>query len=84
MVVPNEPPGRHPTTRPVTATMVAHTTAVSRSANERPTRTAGRHMGSVRNRSMTPVLRSVLRPTAVPMAEVVRLRASRPAMAKSA
>ena len=33
---------------------------------------------------MTPVLRSVLSPTAVPIEEVVRLRASSPAMAKLA
>jgi len=64
--------------------MAAQTTAVRRSARERPTRTAGRHIGNVRNRSMTPVLRSVLKPTAVPIEEVVRLRASRPAMAKLA
>ena len=32
---------------------------------------------------MTPLFRSVLRPTAVPIAEVVRFSASRPAMAKS-
>ncbi len=70
-------------TRPVTATMSAHRAAVDRSARDRPTRTAARHMGRVRKRSMTPVLRSVLKPTAVPMAEVVRFSASRPAMAKS-
>ena len=63
--------------------MTAQMAAVNRSATERPTSTAGRHMGRVRKRSMTPVLRSVLSPTAVPMAEVVRFRASRPAMAKS-
>ena len=40
-------------------------------------------MGRVRKRSMTPLLRSVLSPTAVPIADVVRFSASRPAMAKS-
>ena len=40
-------------------------------------------MGRVRNRSITPVDRSVLSPTAVPMAEVVRFNSSSPAMAKS-
>jgi len=40
-------------------------------------------MGRVRKRSMTPLLRSLLSPTAVPIAEVVRFSASRPAMAKS-
>ncbi len=78
------PPGRQPTTSPVTATMAAQTTAVDRSASDRPTRTAGRHIGSVRKRSITPVLRSVLNPTAVPIEDVVRLRASSPAMAKLA
>jgi hypothetical protein len=61
------------------ATQIA---AVSRSASERPTSTAGRHIGSVLKRSITPVPRSSLRPTAVPIAEVVRLSASRPAIAK--
>jgi len=40
-------------------------------------------MGRVRKRSMTPLLRSLLSPIAVPIAEVVRFSASRPAMAKS-
>ena len=66
------------------ATMAAHRAAVSRSANDRPTSTAGRHIGSVRNRSMAPVERSVLSPTAVPIDDVVRLSASSPAIAKSA
>ena len=35
-------------------------------------------MGRDRKRLMTPVLRSVLSPTAVPMAEVVRFRAKQP------
>ena len=52
--------------------------------DRRPTSTAGRHIGSVRNRSITPLFRSVLRPTAVPMDEVVRFSASSPAIAKSA
>ena len=52
--------------------------AVKRSVIERPTRTAGRHIGSVRKRSMMPPLRSLLSPTAVPMAEVVKLSASMP------
>ena len=68
---------------PVTATMAVHTQAVRMSAIDRPTSTAARHMGRVRNRSMTPVDRSVLSPTAVPMAEVVRFNMSMPAMAKS-
>ena len=60
-----------------------HSVADSTSEIDRPTSTADRHMGRVRNRSMTPVVRSVLSPTAVPMAEVVRFKASRPARAKS-
>jgi len=65
----------------VSATITVQSTAVIRSASDRPTSTAGRHIGSVRNRSMTPVERSVLSPTAVPIEDVVRLSASRPAMA---
>src|SRR5437763_5456833 len=65
--------GRQPMTRPVRATMSAHRAAVDRSARDRPTRTAARHMGRVRKRSMTPLLRSVLSPTAVPIAEVGRV-----------
>jgi hypothetical protein len=42
------------------ATIEAQRVAVSGSASERPTRTAGRHIGSVLRRSMTPSLRSVL------------------------
>ena len=52
--------------------MATHRVADRMSETERPTSTAARHMGSVRNRSMTPVVRSVLKPTAVPMADVVR------------
>ena len=73
--------GRHPMTSPVTPTIAEHSTAVSRSARDRPTRTAGCHMGSPRNRSMTPVCRSVERPTAVPIADVVRFIATSPAIA---
>ena len=63
--------------------MAAQIVAVSRSASDRPTRTDGRHIGSVRKRSMTPLFRSLLSPTAVPIEDVVRFSASRPAMAKS-
>ena len=44
----------------------AQTRRSSRSATERPTSTAGRHMGRVRNRSITPLLRSVLKPDGGP------------------
>ena len=57
--------------------------AVSTSAKLRAASTAGRHMASVLKRSITPLPRSLLRPTAVPIAEVVRFIASRPAIAKS-
>ncbi len=67
----------------MSATIAVQSAAVSRSASERPTSTAGRHIGSVRKRSITPVERSVLSPTAVPIDEVVRFSASRPAIAKS-
>ena len=50
---------------------------------DRPTSTDDRDMGRVRNRSITPVVRSVLRPTAVPTLDVVRLSVSSPAIAKS-
>ncbi len=63
--------------------MSAQIIAVRMSASERPTSTAGRHIGSVRKRSITPLERSVLRPTAVPIAEVVRFIASRPAIANA-
>ena len=76
-------PGRQPTTMPVTATMAAHTTDVRKSAAERPTNTAERHMGSVRKRSIMPSCRSVLNPIAVPMVEVVRFSARIPASRKS-
>ncbi len=65
-------------------TKKAHITAVNRSVSDRPTSTAGRHMGSDRKRSIIPPLRSLLSPTAVPIAEVVRLSASMPAIAKLA
>ena len=63
--------------------MVAHKTDVRKSATERPTSTAERHMGSVRKRSIMPSCRSVLSPTAVPMVEVVRFSARMPASRKS-
>src|ERR1700677_124851 len=72
---------RQPMASPVSATMVVQTAALSRSATDRPARTAERHMGRVRNRSITPVDRSVLIPTAGPMAEVVRFNSSSPEMA---
>ena len=68
----------------MTQTNKVQSIAVRRSVSDRPTRTAGRHIGSERKRSMMPPFRSLLSPTAVPMAEVVRLRASMPAMAKLA
>ena len=74
---------RHPMARPVRATMVTHKAADMTSATDRPTRMADRHMGRVRNRSITPSCRSVLNPTAVPMTDVVRFKVSRPARAKS-
>ena len=58
--------------------------AVSTSVTDRPTRTAAGHIGSVRKRSTMPVLRSTVKPTAVPMLDVVRLRSSNPASAKLA
>ena len=76
--------GRHPTTRPAMATMVTHSEAVSRSATERPTSTAERHIGSMRKRSIAPVVRSVLNPTAVPIADVVKFININPAIAKLA
>ena len=63
--------------------MVTHRAAARTSEADLPTSTAARHMGSVRNRSMTPVLRSVLKPTAVPIADVVRFSVRRPANTKS-
>ena len=74
---------RQPTASPVTATTRAHRQAVSKSARERPTSTAARHIGSTRNRSMIPSCRSVAKPTAVPMVDVVRFSASSPARMKS-
>ena len=55
--------------------------AASRSEIDRPTRIAVGDIGRVRRRLMTPVLRSVLRPIAVPTADVVRFMTSRPASA---
>ena len=46
-------------------------------------RIEGRHMGSARKRSMSPVLRSVVSPTAVPFDDITRFIASNPASAKS-
>jgi hypothetical protein len=63
--------------------MAAQITAESRSVIDRAMRMEGRHIGSERKRSMSPVLRSVLSPTAVPLDEVTRFMASRPASAKS-
>jgi hypothetical protein len=74
---------RHPMTNPVSPTMIEHSRAANRSDMVRPTSTAARQMGRARKRSMAPVVISVLRPTAVPMAEVVRFKVSRPARAKS-
>jgi hypothetical protein len=63
--------------------MRAQSREVSRSASDRPTKTAERHMGRARRRSITPSWRSVLRPTAVPMVEEMRLRAKMPASTQS-
>ena len=68
-------------TSPVTAMNALQIIAASRSEMDRPTRIAVAAIGRVRRRLMTPVLRSVLRPMAVPTAEVVRFITSRPAMA---
>jgi len=65
------------------ATIAAHRTEVVRSAIDRPTSTADRHIGSVRNLSMMPSWRSVLRPTAVPMVDVTRFIARIPARTNS-
>ena len=73
---------RQPTASPVTATTSAHRQAVSKSAKDRPTSTAGRHIGSARNRSMMPSCKSAARPTAVPMVDVVRFSVSSPARMK--
>ncbi len=67
----------------MTATTSAHRQAVSKSAKDRPTSTAGRHIGSIRNRSIIPSCKSVAKPTAVPMVDVVRFSASSPARMKS-
>ncbi len=63
--------------------MSAQRHEVMKSATERPTSTAGRHIGRARNRSMMPSCRSVLNPTAVPMVEVTRFSIRRPARTKS-
>ena len=49
----------------------------------RPARIVLRDIGNVRNRSITPVDRSLLSPTAVPIDAVVRFMMTRPPMAKS-
>ena len=69
--------------RPVSATIVLHSAAASRSEIVRPTRIEVGDMGSVRRRLMTPVVRSVLSPMAVPTVEVVRFMTSRPASANA-
>jgi hypothetical protein len=55
---------RKPTAKPTTAISAATKTLRARSAVVRPARTAERAMGSDRNRSSRPLLRSVARPTA--------------------
>ena len=49
----------------------------------RPARMALRDIGSVRNRFITPLDRSLDRPTAVPMAAVVRFIVTSPPMANA-
>jgi hypothetical protein len=61
--------------------MVAQRMLASRSENVRPARIALRAIGKVRKRSITPLFRSVLTPTAVPTDDVVRLNTRSPAMA---
>ena len=53
----------------------------SRSENVRPARIELRAIGKVRKRSITPLFRSLLTPTAVPMVEVVMLNTTSPAIA---
>ena len=74
---------RQPIARPVKATIDTHKAAWSRSASERPTSTADRHIGKVENRSIAPVVISETNPTAVPMAAVVRFNSISPGIAKS-
>ena len=74
---------RQPMHRPVSATIALQRIAESRSDSERPTRMDVGDIGSVCRRSMTPVMTSVARPTAVPGADMVRFRTRTPAMTKS-
>jgi len=57
---------RQPMARPTAATTSAPRAWVSRSATVRPASTAARDIGSDRKRSISPVLMSVTRATAVP------------------
>ena len=59
--------------KPVNMTMATQSMDDRISEIDRATSTAGGHMGNVRKRSITPVLRSLLKPTAVPIAEVVKI-----------
>ena len=59
---------RKPTAKPTTAISATTKTLRTRSARVRPASTAERAMGSERNRSSSPLLRSVARPMAAPMA----------------
>jgi hypothetical protein len=58
-------------------------TSESRSAMLRPARIVLGAIGRVRNRSITPVARSLLMPTAVPGVAVTRIMVRRPATANS-
>jgi len=60
-----------PTASPVTATTSAHRQAVSRSAKERPTSTAGRHIGNTRNR-----FQQALTDPSLPLRDRVRMACS--------
>ena len=59
---------RKPTATPITTISVTTKTLRARSARVRPASTAERAMGSERNRSSSPVWRSVPSPMAAPMA----------------
>ena len=63
--------------------MLAPRQSDSRSARLRPARIVLGDIGRVRNRSITPVERSVLMPTAVPGVAVTRIMVRRPPMANS-
>ena len=58
----------NPTANPTAAISAATKMLRARSATVRPESTADRAIGSDRNRSNSPLLRSVARPTAVPIA----------------